>query len=164
MRGAIATLSLLGCVAATSSHALCAFGESTLLSCFARDASRSITMCLSGEMVRYAYGRPGQTPELQLTEPITTIAHLPWNGIGRNIWEATKFRNGAFSYEVYLSQDRLADGFPVSGGVTVMKGTETIATIPCDPGTAAVNLFALSDAKTARGVCWDTSGFVWAQC
>ncbi len=152
------------CVAAFSVSAACLPTQNTVLSCTAKSGSRVLDVCIEGAQISYAYGRRGAPAELRLAEPVATIAHQPWNGIGRSIWEATTFMNAGFAYEVFISVDRMAEGQPITAGVAVMQGARDVARVDCDPGSAEIGLWAVSDAKQALGICWDLSRFAWAPC
>lgn len=151
-------------VAAFSVHAACAPGEVTVLSCTAKSGARVLDVCIGGDQISYAYGRPGQPPELRLTEPVASVAHQPWNGVGRSIWEATTFFNPGHAYEVFISVDRMAEGQPTASGVSVQRGGAEVARVDCDPGTDRMTLWAVSDAKQALGLCWDMGLFAWGPC
>lgn len=164
---AIARIGAVACLAyltAGPAGAACLPDETTVLSCTARNGAKTIDMCMAGGYVRYAFGPRGGAPELTLSVPVRDIEHHPWNGIGRSIWESTTFRNAGHAYEVYISVDRVAENNPTSGGVTVLNSGTPIAQVDCDPGTATITIWAISDAREALGLCWDTSDFRWTAC
>lgn len=142
----------------------CPGGTETVLSCTAKGGQKALQVCIQGDYVTYSYGPRRGAPELQLAEAIRAVDHQPWPGVGRTIWEATTFRNGGYAYEAWIAVDRRPAGDPPAGGVTVMQGSKTIANVDCDVGTAEVGVWAVSDAKEARGICWDASSFRWARC
>lgn len=157
-------LAALVCLQAPSAQAQCYSGETQVLSCSARNGSKEISLCISGDTIRYSYGKPGLRPELILSEPIATVAHQPWGGIGRSIWEATTFANGVYSYEVYVSVDRMAEDYPEGGGVSVYKGKQHVTDVACDVGQIDLTLWAVQDAKKAAGVCWRHETQTWGDC
>jgi hypothetical protein len=57
--------------------------------------------------------------------------------------------------------DRNDETAAPEGGVIVLKGEDTIATLECQPGTATSPAFVLEDAMAARGYCYDLTDFVW---
>lgn len=152
------------CLLAPSAQAQCYSGETQVLSCSARNGAKEISLCISGDTIRYSYGKPGLRPELILSEPIATVAHQPWGGIGRGIWEATTFYNGDYRYEVYVSVDRMAEVNAEGGGVSVYKGEQHVTDVGCDVGKIDLNLWVVQEAKEAAGVCWHRETQTWDQC
>ena len=129
-----------------------------------RDSPRGVCVCIPGADITYSYGVPGRPPELFLSEPVTTITHDPWQGVGRTIWEATTFTNGAYSYEIAISVDRMDENHPTQGSVTVKKNGETLTHLQCDPAGLIIGLWAVTDAKETLGVCWYPRLFRWGPC
>lgn len=160
------TTFLAAAFAALSAPALAACGGEavTVLSCSTGGGAKTLDVCIRDGFVTYAFGPRGGTPQLDLSVPVAEIEHQPWNGIGRSIWETTTFRNAGHAYEVHISVDRLTEGQPTTGGVAVMKGGAELARVACDPGTAIIGLWAVSDAKQAVGQCWDQGRFAWRSC
>ena len=141
----------------------CPPGSETVLACTAGGGAKALSVCIEGDAVRYTYGSPGAEPDLRLSEPVAQVAHQPWPGIGRAIWEATTFMNAGYAYEAWISTERNEDAVP-EGGVNVLKGEAEVARITCDPGTATIGLWAVDDAKQARGICWDMETLKWGSC
>lgn len=144
--------------------ALACSGGTTVLDCTARGGAKSLQVCIQGDQVTYAYGPMAGPADLQLSVSVTAAENQPWAGVGRSIWEATTFRNAGYAYETWISVDRLSETNEASGGVTVMQGEKTLAQIACDPGTAKIGVWAVSDAKEARGQCWSPDRGVWGPC
>ena len=144
--------------------AQCPGNQKTVLSCTMRDGARQVDVCIDGANITYAYGAPGAAPELTLREPVATVAHEPWPGIGRTIWEATTFINRGYAYQVAISVDRMDESAPPQGSVTVMKAGETLAHLQCDTPGTVIGIWAVSDAKEAQGLCWQPNLFQWGNC
>ena len=144
MRLVLASLFLT--LGVSQAAALCDAVSTTVLSCTTGRGTKQLDVCITGDRVTYRFG-PHTAPDLRLSAPIKEVAHQPWPGIGRAIWESTTFRNGAFSYEVYGAYDKIDQ--TSNGGVTVTEQGREIAALTCDSGTAELGLFALSDAKRA---------------
>jgi len=99
---------------------------------------------MDGNFVDYTFGRPNERPELALTLAFQEGAEtVPWNGVGRTIWEAIRLTNNDITYEVYGGFDRLLavdetkpHGEVFFGGIVVegVDGTE-LAHLRCDPST-----------------------------
>jgi len=164
MRGARWLMVFFLLVAGQSVAAQCLGNQDTVLSCTMRDGARQVDVCIDGADITYAYGAPGAAPELVLREPVATVAHDPWPGVGRTIWEATTFINQGYAYEVAISVDRLDESAPVQGSVTVMKAGETLARLHCDEPGTVIGIWAVADAKAAQGVCWQPHLFQWGKC
>jgi hypothetical protein len=124
--------------------------------------ARTLELCHWKSVLSYIYGPPGK-PELTLAEPMETVDFTPWPGIGSAIWENVTFRNKGYTYEVWTSIQRdPEDTSGRSGGVTVMKGDETITALQCDPGTASQSLDMLYEIKQSIGQCWDFDAKAWS--
>jgi len=146
--------------------AACPAGTQTVLSCSAKGGTKVLDICLDlpNATISYAYGAPNRQPELAMRRPIAAIDHTPWPGIGRSIWESTVFHNQGYAYEVFISVDRMADNSQPIGGVVLHKGSQQVAKVDCDAGTAEIGLWAVSDAKQALGQCWDQGRQNWNIC
>ncbi|KPP93695.1 MAG: Mitochondrial ribosomal protein L51 / S25 / CI-B8 domain [Rhodobacteraceae bacterium HLUCCA08] len=137
MRGFLAAMAFPNAI-----WAECLPQEDPFLSC-RFDNGKAVEVCLTEETARYSFGRPGQAPELALTLAFGGGAEfVPWNGVGRDIWEAVRLTNNAITYEVYGGFDRMtaADDSVVShfGGIVVLdaKGVE-LAHLICRPETVS---------------------------
>lgn len=153
---------------ASPAFAACPDTTETAFACTFSSGSKAVDVCHNAETVSYAFGRPGRTPELSLSVPMTQVEYQPWPGIGRAIWETVTFRSGDVSYTVFGNIDRpVEEGTDpeVTGGIEVRRGEAVLATLRCDPGSVS---FAygdgLYDAKTAAGQCWDPGTEVWSAC
>lgn len=142
----------------------CPGGTTTVLSCTLGGGAKTLSLCIDGETIRYDFGKTGQAPELRLSEPVAKVAHQPWPGVGRAIWEATTFSNAGYAYEVWMSVDRLIEDAPQEAGVTVTKGDKTLAELRCDAGSVDAGFWAVDDAKEAQGICWNMHSFAWEGC
>jgi len=122
----------------------CASHERTFMACQFENG-KAVEVCTTDEEARYAFGVPGQTPELAMSLAFGQGAEaVPWNGVGRTIWEGVRLTNNDVVYEVYGGFDRLEDvewdpateASPAFGGVVVEdgKGNE-LAHLHCVAGT-----------------------------
>lgn len=109
------------------------------------DNGKAVEVCTDGNFVEYAFGYPNQRPELAVTLAFQEGAEMvPWNGVGRTIWEAIRLTNNDVVYEVYGGFDKQAsvewdpatDPNPTFGGIVVedFAGNE-LAHLRCTPGT-----------------------------
>lgn len=135
------------------------------MSCTLKDGRKVLDVChLHGE-ARYRYGKKGGQPELELSEWIGDLDYLPWNGIGRSIYEEVAFYNGDFRYAVYSAFDRTQESnYPLSGGIVVTNGDQTVAELFCDPGSVNTAIDTLYEQKKIEGFCWDYDSFSWRLC
>lgn len=126
-----------------------------------RIGAKSLELCHQGDDLTYAFG-PAGTPDLTITESLTTVNFTPWPGVGSAIWESVIFLNADYAYEVWTSQDRSpeAEGV-IDGGVNVLNGEELVAELVCDPGTASQPLEGIWDLKESVGLCWEFSSYAW---
>lgn len=105
---------------------------------------KAVEVCTDGNFVDYTFGRPGQRPELAISLAFQEGAEMvPWNGVGRSIWEAIRLTKNDVVYEVYGGFDRqlavdetktLAEVF--FGGILVedINGNE-LTHLRCNPVT-----------------------------
>lgn len=134
-------LPLLFCT--NAAWADCAPDQELFLGCTFPNG-KSVEVCTDGNLVDYTFGRPGQRPELAISLAFQEGAEMvPWNGVGRSIWEAIRLTNNDVVYEVYGGFDRhlAADdtkthGEVFFGGIFVedIDGNE-LAHLLCDPST-----------------------------
>ena len=150
---------LLLVVLAAPAHAACQGDEA--FSC--QIGAKTLEICYWKGMLTYRFGPEGK-PELMLNEPLETVAFTPWPGIGSSLWETVAFRNEGYIYEVWTSVERDPEATePRAGGVRVMQGTDTVAELACDRGTATP-MDKLYDLKDGIGQCWDMEAQTWGLC
>ncbi len=140
-----------------------------LFHCTVKDGAKSVDVCLQDSVVYYRFGPVAAPAEMLLAQPVAAVHMSPWNGIGRTIYEEVGFANAAFDYTVHYAIDRIPEDGEVrpsiSGGVTVIKGDQTMAQLECDAESISVNdLYPLYEAKEAVGQCWDRAAFQWGPC
>lgn len=158
MRAAL-LLAFLASPAASPLSAACQGDEA--FSC--QIGAKTLQVCYWKGMLTYSFGPEGK-PELVLNEPLETVAFTPWPGIGSSFWETVAFRNDGHTYEVWTSIDRDPESSaPREGGVRVMKGSETVAELDCNPGTAS-SMETLYDLKSGIAQCWDMESQSWGLC
>ena len=140
-----------------------------LFHCTVTGGAKSVDLCLQDDVAYYRFGPVNAAAEMLLARPVGEVHMIPWNGIGRTIYEEAGFNNGVFDYTVYYAIDRIPEGGEVtaeiSGGVTVIKADQTMAQMTCDAGSVTINdVYPLYEAKTAAGQCWDREAFQWGPC
>lgn len=145
--------------------AACPEGAETLLSCTFREGARSVTTCLDGTRVRYAYGPTGAAPELALTRDIRLVDVRPWNGFGRYINESFTLENAGFRYTLRYAIDKFAETDGLEAELWVHEGETELALMTCDPGSVvfAGYPWPLFDVKQAAGQTWDRDTETWRE-
>lgn len=141
---------------AAPAHAACP-GD-TVFSC--PIGKKTLDICHAKGLLTYQFGRKGKT-ELTISEPLETVAYTRWPGIGRAIWDSVAFENEGVTYEVWSSFDKMDENAVLEGGINVMEGDETLATLTCDKGSVAYSIEAISDLKAGIGQCWDFDARQW---
>ena len=127
-----------------------------LMGCTFEGGAKTLKVCLGETDVSYSFGPTGGTPDLFLSEPITSIDYTTWPGVGSAIWETITFYNDGYSYEVLAGFERNPEDPQHFGGITVRQGEEEIASLTCDPDSSDFGWdVALFEAKEAAGLCWD---------
>ena len=125
--------------------------------------AKRLEVCSWKGALIYSYGRDGK-PELTIATPLETANYTPWPGIGRAIWDSVTFQNEGVAYEVWTSFDRMDETAVLEGGVNVLKGEQTLATLTCDRGSVERGLDTISDLKSGIGQCWDFDSQSWGSC
>lgn len=144
---------------ATPASAACRGEEA--FSC--RIGKKTLDICHWKGALIYRYGPEGQ-PELAIAEPLETVAYTPWPGFGRAIWDKVAFQNDGVTYEVWTSFDKMDENAVLEGGVNVMQGDTSLASLTCDKGSVAHGLDVISDLKAGIGQCWDGESETWGSC
>lgn len=124
---------------------------------------KTLEVCSWKGALIYSYGREGK-PELTIADPLETVAYTPWPGIGRAIWDTVAFQNGGATYEVWTSFDKMDENAVLEGGVNVMQGDKTLASLTCDKGSVAHSLDPIMDLKSSIGQCWASESQSWGSC
>ena len=141
------------------------------MSCDIADRDRVLAVCHDDNRVTYSFGRPGQPPELTLSEPVRTVAYHPWSGVGREIAEGVDFQNGAYAYRTYAGFQKLLEGESDDdgversfGGVRVLRDGQEIASLVCDPVSVVYGYSSrIYDIKQALGLQWDDRSRAWVE-
>jgi hypothetical protein len=128
-----------------------------------RIGKKTLDVCYWKGSLIYRFGPEGQ-PELTIAEPLETVAYTPWPGIGRAIWDTVAFQNDGVTYEVWTSFDKMDESAVLEGGVNVMQGDTSLASLTCDKGSVAHGLDVISDLKAGIAQCWDPEGQAWGSC
>lgn len=132
--------------------------EQTFVACTIK--GKPLEVCIEGPVATYAFGPLGAR-ELELHEPLSAMTHTPWSGVGRSIWEGLGFRNKGYTYEAYLSFDRLNPDGGMEGGVSVLKGDDLVAQLACDAGTVEGAFDTVGEAMAGQGYCWNRERFAY---
>jgi hypothetical protein len=169
MRKPILNLAMLIASGSASSAGGCFGPGEPMFHCTVKDGAKSVDVCLQDSVAYYRFGSGAGAAEMLLARPVSEVHMIPWNGIGRTIYEEAGFTNGAFDYTVHYAIERIPDDgevmAEVSGGVTVIKGDQTVAQLACDAGSVSVNdMYPLYVAKEAAGQCWERAAFQWGLC
>ena len=147
---------LLLILLAAPAHAACP-GD-TVFSC--PIGKKTLDICHSNDLLTYQFGAKGK-PELIISEPLETVAYTPWLGIGRAIWDSVAFENEGVTYEVWSSFDKMDESAVLEGGINVMEGDKTLATLTCNKGSVGMALDTISELKAGIGQCWDFETRAW---
>jgi hypothetical protein len=153
------SLTLLLALVPLPAAAACPGGE-IIFSC--QIGAKMVELCHANDALVYSFGPEGK-PELTIAEPLETLDFTPWPGIGRYYWDAVRFRDAGFTYEVYSSIERGPDATTGrEAAVTVLDGETEIARLDCDPDTAS-SLEMIYDLKKSIGQCWDYDSQSWTR-
>lgn len=150
-------LALLLTLLAAPASAACQ-DVSSLFAC--QIGAKRLEICQTGGVLTYSFG-PVARPELSIAEPLETVAYFPYSGFGRSRTYSVTFLNDGHSYEVWSSYDRIGEGAPLSGGVTVKDGRATVAELTCNAGTVTRELEGIGFLKQDLGQCFDMESSSW---
>lgn len=151
-------------LAPLNAYAACPVGSEVVQTCSLSGGKKVLDVCLLQNSVTYAFGNSGKTPDLHLSTPVTQAGYIPWNGVGRSIYEEVSFVNQGVTYLVWYAVDRMVEAHPVSGGIVVGQGGKELASLICDKNTVITGFGALYDRMTSLGQCWNYQTHAWAGC
>lgn len=95
--------------------------------------------------VTYSFGKIGEKPELELTRKRKQLETNFENLSGRYLTNTIIITNGAYSYWLTTSVDRIADIQEPSTSLTVTKGEQHLASLKCRKGSEVGALIAIDD-------------------
>jgi hypothetical protein len=136
--------------------------DTGIFACTFNGGAKRVDLCVTGADLTYTFGPPSAV-ELRLVNPLDFPLYTPWNGIGSSLWETVIFQNEDIVYEVWTSQQKMAEGAPPEGGINVLEGEQVLAELTCDPGSVMANFEALGETLYARGMCWDATTGFWTK-
>lgn len=122
------TLALLAGLAPISALA-CAPGDTLVFSC-PTDQGKHVEVCQAKAAIHYIYGKPGQAPELKLSEKNSTFVWEHGEGVSAGIADDLIFHNGATRY-VISHVSNFDDRSDVSAHLTVMWPGKDNSYIEC---------------------------------
>lgn len=91
-------LALLLCLSPSAVFA-CEPGEKLVFSC-PTDTRKHVEVCQSATAIHYTYGKPGQPPELKLSEKNADFVWEHGEGVSAGIADDLLFKNGTTTYLV----------------------------------------------------------------
>ena len=120
-----------GMMIGSNAYAACGSSE-TVFQCTTTN-NKQIEVCDAGKTISYSFGKRGRKPELALSVPRHQATTFQWHGIGRHINYSVSIPNGAYTYTVYTSLDKLErnEDKAFEAGVTVEKNQQHLATVIC---------------------------------
>jgi hypothetical protein len=124
----LTTLALLAGLAPISALA-CAPGEALVFSC-PTDQGKHIEVCQAKTAIHYTYGKPGQAPELTLSEKDETFVWEHGEGVSVGIGDDLIFRNGATRYLI-SHVSNFDDRSDVNAHLTVMQPSKASIFTEC---------------------------------
>ena len=148
-------------LSASSAFAFCATGETKAFEC--RTGSKTLSVCFTKDSATYTFGLADSSPELALTQALTSVSVTPWPGIGSSIWEDISFFNDGHTYTVFVAVDRMNPSLDITSGVIVERDGKHLASLDCAPDSITASAFAFSDAMHDAGLCYDRTTQIWTK-
>jgi hypothetical protein len=130
-----------------NAFAKCAAGTKTIFSCTTAKG-KLIEVCDAGKTITYSFGNPQTTPEIALNVPRDKATTFQWAGIGRYLSYSVDIPNGATTYSVFISMDRLTEAHAMEAGVNVFEEGKLLATVKCSGKKMVNNLEGVDLAPT----------------
>ncbi|MEP5152671.1 hypothetical protein [Planktotalea sp.] len=147
---------------AGSAQAACFGGGTPMFHCTFNGGSKTVDVCLQGDIAVYSFGATDRAPDLLLARREIGVDMTPWNGVGRSIWEGITFYNNVYSYILSYSIDRNVEGAPIEGRLIVGEGDSEIAELICDIGSVTeADFYPLFEAKELSGQRYCPETFSW---
>jgi hypothetical protein len=107
----------------------CGPGETLVFSC-PTDRGTQIEVCQAKTTIHYTYGKPGQPPELKLSEKNADFVWEHGEGVSAGIGDDLIFRNGATRYLI-SHVSNFDDRSNVNAHMTVMQPGKDNISIEC---------------------------------
>jgi hypothetical protein len=93
------------------------------------DNGKEIQLFETEKTIDYSFGRPGETPELELQVPRDQASTWQWHGIGRWMNYSVSVPNGDTIYTVFSGVDKLSPR--QESGVRVERNGKMLTTVDC---------------------------------
>ena len=127
----------------------CQLDGTELFACTFQAGKKAVELCdavwMDGAMVSYGFFRRGGAVEKEIVTDMAGLTVTPWSGVGTTMSEAVTIHAGdGYGYELWWEAPRGTTG-EETGGITVLKDGETLATLTCDPGSLHQDLATLFD-------------------
>jgi hypothetical protein len=130
-----------------NAFAKCAAGNKTIFACTTAKG-KLIEVCDAGKSITYSFGSPQTTPEIALNVPRDKATTFQWAGVGRYLSYSVDIPNGATTYSVFHSVDRITEAHATDAGVNVLEGDKLLATVKCSSKKMVNNLEGVDLAPT----------------
>ncbi|MGI0491532.1 hypothetical protein ACN4EG_06950 [Alkalinema pantanalense CENA528] len=101
-----------------------------LFSCMTENG-KEILLYETDSTIEYSFGRPDETPELELQVPRDRASTWQWKGVGRWMSYAVDVPNGDTTYSVFWGVDRLSETRDIDAGVNLKSNSKLAATVNC---------------------------------
>lgn len=136
----LCTVALLICISPSAVLA-CEPGEKLVFSC-PTDTRKHVEVCQAPTAIHYTYGKPGQPPELKLSEKNQTFVWEHGEGVSSGIGDDLLFKNGATTYTIshVSSFDDISD---TEAHILVRQPGKEDAFVQCASGKAKFNPSAI---------------------
>lgn len=122
-----------------SVYAKCAAGSEALFSCTTA-RGKQIEVCDAGKTINYSFGSPQGKPDIALSVPRRQASTSQWAGVGRYLSYSVDIPNGATTYSVFHSMDRITEAHAMEAGVNVRTQGVQVATVKCVGKNMVTNL------------------------
>ncbi|MEJ6401358.1 lysozyme inhibitor LprI family protein [Yoonia sp. 2307UL14-13] len=116
----------------------CGRDDSLLMYCTVEGGARTLNLCLSGEVITYAFGPTNGAPTLEMIRDFQDVEYDPSVDEDGTIREQVTLFNGNYGYEMFTESRQRVDPVAIAeGGIIVRLPDGQTQTLICDAGTVA---------------------------
>ena len=141
LRPALLATALLALAAPALASPPC---QDPVFACTLEKGGKQVQVCEQGARLVYAFGAPGQPPELRFERPRPAVRITPWNGMGHTYWSHLELDNGAWTYRLSASYERGDPVAPGQGSLTVLRAGQEARRLVCEPYSVRERIEALA--------------------
>ncbi|CNJ13001.1 hypothetical protein HB991_06475 [Yersinia mollaretii] len=107
-----------------------AFSSEFVFSC-KTNSGKEVKVEKSGDVAIYSFGKDINNPEMKIKNKLKELDIILSEPMGSEIVTNIPFKNGDYTYSVFMNTDRLNDEHKSTSGVSIFKNEKYITIIEC---------------------------------